>query len=438
MTTFVQTILAQLRTAVRGRVWLPGDDEFDQVRRPWNLAVEQSPCVVVEAADADDVADLLCFASANGVPVATQPSGHGATGRAEGSILLRTTCLDSISIDPSTMTARIGAGVRSGELQRAAAEHGLTALPGSSPVVTVTGASLGGGLSWFGRAFGWMADSILAADTVLADGTPRRVDAADPDLLWALRGGGGELAVVTALELRLRPAPTVFGGRQLWAGTHAREVAEVYRTMTETAPDGLTLWLELLHFPGSEPMVAIDSTFLGAEHTARDLMAATDRLPAPMTDTRAVMSVADLGQITAEPTNPGPGQSRGELLTALDDRALDALLTEPIAPLMSVQVRHLGGALGQPSDSPHGPLTEPYAVYMFGVPATPDRAEEIKVKQVDLATASPVSGRKPITFLSPAERLSDALPEASLRRLRRLKDTVDPNRIIHGNFGLSD
>ncbi|XSS44716.1 hypothetical protein ACQBAR_00515 [Propionibacteriaceae bacterium Y1685] len=151
-----------------------------------------------------------------------------------------------------------------------------------------------------------MADSILAADTVLADGTPRRVDAADPDLLWALRGGGGELAVVTALELRLRPAPTVFGGRQLWAGTHAREVAEVYRTMTETAPDGLTLWLELLHFPGSEPMVAIDSTFLGAEHTARDLMAATDRLPAPMTDTRAVMSVADLGQITAERPTPAP------------------------------------------------------------------------------------------------------------------------------------
>lgn len=435
MTILPRTTLAQLRSVVRGRVWLPGDAEFDQVRRPWNLAVEQSPSAVVEAADADDVADLLRFASTHRLPVTTQPSGHGATGRAQGAILLRTTRLDSVSIDPTAMTARIGAGVRSGELQRAAAEHGLTALPGSSPVVTVTGVALGGGLSWFGRAFGWVADSIHAAEVVLADGTPRRIEGAD-ELLWGLRGGGGELAVVTALEVRLRPAPTVFGGRQLWPATHAREVAEVYRSMTEIAPDALTLWLELLQFPGSEPMIAIDSTFLGAEHTARRLMVATDSLPAPVADTRAVMSVADLGRITAEPTDPGPGKSRAELLTALDDAALDTLLKEPIAPLMTVQLRHLAGALAQPSDSPHGPLTEPYAIYLFGVPATPDTAEAISVRQAEFATALPVSGRKPISFLNPAERLSDALPEASLQRLRRLKAEYDPTGIIHGNFPL--
>lgn len=438
MTILPQATLAQLRAVVRGQVWLPGDAEFDRVRRPWNLAVEQSPSAVVEAADADDIADLLRFASAHGIPVATQPNGHGATGRTRGAILLRTARLNSISIDPASMTARIGAGVRSGELQRAVAVHGLTALPGSSPVVSVTGAALGGGLSWFSRAFGWIADSIHAAEIVLADGTPRRIDAADPVLLWAVRGGGGELAVVTALELRLRPAPTVFGGRQLWAGTHAREVAEVYLEMTETAPKELTVWLELLHFPGSEPMIAIDSTFLGTEQTARDLTAATSGLPAALADTRAVMSVAELGRITAEPTEPGPGQSRAELLTALDNAALDALLSEPIAPLMTVQLRHLQGALAQPSDSPHGPLTEPYAVYMFGLPTTPESAEGIRVKQADLATALPVSGRKPITFLNPEERLSDALPAASLQRLRQIKDEYDPTGIIHGNFQLSD
>lgn len=436
MPVLSQTTLDLLRTAVRGRVWLPADTGFDHARLPWNRAVEQLACAVVEAADAEDIARLLRFASAHGVPVAPQPSGHGATGRTAGGILLRTARLDSVEIDPSALTARIGAGVRSGDLQRAAAGHGLTALPGSSPEVTVTGAALGGGLSWFGRAFGWIGDSIRAAEIVLADGTVRRVGASGTDVLWALRGGGGEIAVVTSLELRLRRVPTVFGGRQLWSVTHARDVAEVYRSLTEAAPEELTLWLELLHLPGAEPMIGIDSTFLGPEDTARELMRATDRLPAPQIDTRAVMSVADLGRITAEPAEPGPGQSRAELLTRLDDDALDALLSAPIAPLMTVQVRHLGGALARTSDSPHGPLAEPYAVYLFGVPRSPDDAESISIRQAELTAALPVSGRKPISFLNPSEQLSDALPAASLQRLRRLKLRYDPHGIIRGNFRL--
>lgn len=300
MPVLSQTTLDLLRTAVRGRVWLPADTGFDHARLPWNRAVEQPTCAVVEAADAEDIARLLRFASAHGVPVAPQPSGHGATGRTAGGILLRTARLDSVEIDPSALTARIGAGVRSGDLQRAAAGHGLTALPGSSPEVTVTGAALGGGLSWFGRAFGWISDSIRAAEIVLADGTVRRA----------------------------------------------------------------------------------------------------------------------------------------ELLTRLDDDVLDALLSAPIAPLMTVQVRHLGGALARPSDSPHGPLAEPYAVYLFGVPRSPDDADSISIRQAELAAALPVSGRKPISFLNPSEQLSDALPAASLQRLRRLKLRYDPHGIIRGNFRL--
>lgn len=432
-------LVQDLRGTVRGRVWLPGDPGFDDVRRPWNLAIEQPVSGVVEAAEAADVAALVGFAAREGVPIATQPSGHGATGRAAGAILLRTARLDSIEIDLVGNRARIGAGVRSGALQRAAAEHGLTALPGSSPVVTVTGAALGGGLSWFGRAFGWMADSAVGFDVVAADGTEHRVTAGtDPELFWALRGGGGDLAIVTAVEVALREAPAVFGGRLLWAGDHARAVAEAYRAMTDQAPDPLTMWLELLHFPGADPMVAIDSTYLGDERTARSLLRETAQLPEPLADTRAVMSVADLGAITAEPTDPGPGQSRAELLTRLDDRAIAALVDEPIAPLMTVQIRHLGGALAGPSDSPHGPLTEPYAAYLFGVPTDPTVARAITAKQSALAATLPVSGRKPVTFLNPSERLTGALPAASIDRLRRLKAVRDPAGLIRGNFGILD
>ena len=272
--------LADLRRAVRGEVLLPGDDGFDAARRPWNLAVDQPAAAVVTAADAADVAALVRFAARAGLDVAPQPNGHGATGRTEGAVLLRTGALDAITVDPVARRARIGAGVRSGDLQRATARHGLTALPGSSPVVSVAGAALGGGLSWFSRAFGWVADSVVAFDVVDAHGEERTVTAAtDPDLFWALRGGGGDYAVVTALELSLRDAARVHGGRVLWEGRHTGVVAETFRTITADAPRELTLWLELLHFPGAEPMVAIDTTFLGPEDEARDLLAALDRLP---------------------------------------------------------------------------------------------------------------------------------------------------------------
>lgn len=427
--------LSPLRRAVRGQVTLPGDPGFDELRLPWNRAVEQRVRAVVEAVDADDVVALVRFADEANITIATQPNGHGASGRTTDTILLRTGLLDEIHVDAEAQTAWIGAGVRSGQLQKATAEHGLTALPGSSPVVSVTGVALGGGLSWFGRAFGWVADGVRAFDVVDAGARLRTVTAVtDPDLFWALRGGGGDYAIVTALELDLHPAPEVFGGRLLWSGEHARAVVDAFRAATSTAPAELTLWLELLHFPGGEPLVAIDLTYLGGEEQARSHLGALGALPAPLSDTRRRMSVAELGTITGEPTDPGAGVSRGELVENLDDDAVEALLSSPIAPLMSVQVRHLGGAFTQPSDTPHGPLTAPFAVYLFGAPGVTGSADEITEKQALLAHALPVTGRKPVTFLNAAERLSDALPQESIGRLRRIKAEQDPRGLFRSNF----
>lgn len=435
MTILPTSILDELRAAVQGRVWFPDSVDFDEVHRPWNLVIGQDVLAVVEAADVDDISSLVRFARARGLSIATQPSGHGATGRADGAILLRTTQLNSIDIDPSSRTAMIGTGTKAGELQQVAADHGLTGLPGSSPVVTVAGVALGGGLSWFGRSFGWVGDNIRSFDVVDAEGHARQVSPdADPDLFWALGGAGSELVIVTGLEIQLHEAPEVFGGRQLWPAAQARKVADVFRSMTATAPDNLTLWLELLSFPGADPMVAIDSTYLGSEAEARSLMTATEALPEPLSDSRALMSVADLGTITAEPTDPSAGSSRAELLTSLDDAALDALLDTPIDPLLSVQVRHLGGALVRPTGNPHGALNESYCVYMFGLPITEEVAQSLVEKQADLADALPVSGRKPVTFLNPSESLKGALPESSLVRLRRLKEERDPTGVFRGNF----
>jgi hypothetical protein len=428
----------ELRAIVRGRVLLPGDDGFDQARRPWNLAVEQAVPAVVEVADDADVAAVVRFARAREMAVSAQPSGHGATTELDGAILLRTTRLDSLQIDPAARRARVGAGVSSGSLQAAAAPYGLTGLPGSSPVVSVTGVALGGGLSWFGRKYGWIADSVTAFDIVDAEGRQRRVTAGtDPGLFWAMRGGGGSFAIVTALELSLHRAPHLYGGRLLWPAEHAPDVMDAYRQMTAAAPDDLTVWLDLLHFPGSDPVIAVDTAYLGQAAAARDLLSPLDRLPRPLTDSRRTMTVAELGTITAEPTDPSAGSSRAELLTRLDDTAAKTLLADPIAPLMSVQIRHLGGAFTRPSDSPHGPITEPYALYLFGVPADPATTAAITAKQRALTGALPVSGRKPFSFLSPGESVADAFPPAALRHLRDLERHHNPRNTFRANFPIS-
>ncbi|WP_371783548.1 FAD-binding oxidoreductase [Streptosporangium subroseum] len=429
--------LNDLRSVLRGRVLAPGDDGFDQARRPWNLAVEQPVGAVVDAADAADVAALVRYARDAGLTVSAQPSGHGATGDVAGVILLRTAGLNELRVDSSTRVARVGAGVRWGQVQAVAGEHGLTGLPGSSPVVSVVGYTLGGGLSWFGRKYGWAADSVRAFEVVDADGARARVTAdSDAELFWALRGGGGDFALVTAIEFDLHPAPALYGGRMLWPADRAAEVLEAYRAITATAPDELTVWFDLLKFPGAEPLVAVDTTYLGDAAEGRSLLRPLQRIDQLISDSRDTMPIAELGSITAEPTAPGPGLSRGELLTGLDDTVAKTLLAEPIEPLLSVQIRHLAGALARPSDSPHGPLTEPYALYLFGVPAAPHTATALRTRQQELAgaLAPDISGRKPYTYLSPGETVATAFTPATLTRLRDIKRRRDPRNVLRSNF----
>ena len=200
---------------IDGRLAVPCDPDWDQARLAWNLAVDQQPEAVVFAESAADVAATVGFAAANGLKVAAQGTGHGAAPLPplDGTILLKTERMRGVAIDPEERTARVEAGVLSLELAEAAGEHGLTSLPGSSPDVGVVGYTLGGGLSWLGRQYGFACNSVTGIDVVTAAGEQRSVTADDdPDLFWALRGGGGGYAIVTALHLALLPIAEVYGG----------------------------------------------------------------------------------------------------------------------------------------------------------------------------------------------------------------------------------
>ncbi|WP_280355209.1 FAD-binding oxidoreductase [Nocardia otitidiscaviarum] len=427
-----------LRQSVRGEVLLPGDADFDTAAQPWNLAVTQRVGAVVTVADADDIAAVLAAARVAGVPVVTQPTGHGATGDIDGAVLVRTGRFDGIEIDAEARIARVGSGARWGAIQKAAAAHGLTGLAGSNPVVGVTGYTLGGGAGWFARRYGWASDAVRAFEIVAADGRPARVTAdSDPELFWALRGGGGDFAVVTGIEFELFPMPSVYGGRVLFPAERAEQVWETFQELTADAPAELSVWFQRVQIPNSPELVGLDLAYLGAVEQGRELVAAIDRLGGAVSDNRGPLSVDRIGEITAEPTDPSPALSHAELLTDLGAEVTKILVREPVAPLLNIQVRHLGGALAtaNPAGGARGPIAEPYLLYLLGLGLPQLRAAvSEKLRAVVDALGEHAPGRKPYTFLGAADAAAAAFDDAALARLRAVKRERDPHGVIRANF----
>jgi FAD/FMN-containing dehydrogenase len=432
-----------LRNAVRGRVLLPGEDGFDEAARPWAVGVHQPVAAVVEAENAADVAALARYAREAGLTVTAQPSGHGASGDVQGVILLRTGRLDWVEVDAEARVARVGAGVRWGRVLAETGKHGLTGPAGSSPAVTVAGFVAGGGISWFGRRYGWAADSVRAFEIVDADGEQVRVTAeSDSELFWALRGGGGDYALITSIELALYPAPSVYGGRIVWPAARTAAVFEAFRQITADAPRELSVWINrVAPPPPAPPMVTVDVTYLGGEAEAKALLAVFDEIGGSLSDSRGLMDLADLGTIAAEPIEPSPMLARTELLTGLDEATLATLADADLAPLLNLQVRHLGGALAEadPAGGAGGALAEPYMLYLLGL-RLPHLADAVRGKQAALieALGEAVSGRKPYTFLAPAENAAQAFPAGTLARLREIKRHRDPYGVFRANFPVLD
>ncbi|WP_194829584.1 FAD-binding oxidoreductase [Nocardia sp. XZ_19_231] len=427
-----------LRTDIRGNVLLPGDTAFDVAARPWNTAIAQSVAAVVEVADADDLANVVRYANRAGRTVVTQPTGHGATGDIADAILVRTGRLDTIAVDPTQRVARIGSGAQWGAVQTAAAAHGLSGLAGSNPVVGVTGYTLGGGFGWLARKHGWAAQAVRAFEIVDVDGRRGRVSAdSDPELFWALRGGGGDFAIVTALEIDLFELPQLYGGRVSWSAERTRDVFDVFTELTTDAPPELSVWLQRYQIPGAAPTVAIDFAYLGEEERGRELTSRLDTVTGVLADTRTTMTPDRIGTITAEPTEPGPSLSRGELLTDLGDVVIKTLIDAPVAPLLNIQIRGLGGALADTTreHGARGPVTEPYALYLLGL-GLPHLIDDVKTAFAtivdDLGTH--ITGRKPYTFLAPGESAEAAFDTATLTRLREIKQARDPRNILRANF----
>ena len=210
------TRFSELQSRLHGQVLTDTDEAWDSARQTFNVLVDQRPAAVVRVANADDVAETIRYAAQRGLRIAPQGTGHnaGPMDGLEDALLLRTDALQGVEIDVAARRARVGAGVRWGAVADPASEAGLAPLSGSSRNVGVAGYSLGGGMGWLGRKHGLQANALTAVEIVTADGELRRIDHDnETDLFWAVRGGGGNYGVVTALEFELFPAPEIYAGR---------------------------------------------------------------------------------------------------------------------------------------------------------------------------------------------------------------------------------
>jgi FAD binding domain/Berberine and berberine like len=443
---------ASLRARMAGRVVAPGEDGWDEARQAWNLAVDQRPALVALPESAEDVVAVVEFARTKGLHVAAQGTGHAAAplGPLHDTVLVKTSAMRKVEIDPKARRARVEAGVLWAEASVAAAEHGLAALAGSSPDVGVVGYSLGGGVGWLARRYGLAATSVLAVELVTADGRLVRADGdREPELFWALRGGGGSFGVVTALEFSLYPVREVCAGVLFWPMERASEILHAWARWVEGVPEEVTSVGRLLQFPPipeiSEPLrgrsfVAVEAAYLGSEPEGEEVLRPLRELD-PEIDTFTSMTPVELTSVHMDPEQPVPNAGDGMLLTSLPPEAVEALAAaagpESGSPLVSVELRHLGGALGRPPEG-HGALASldaAFALFAVGIAMSPEMkaAAEAHLGIVQSALAPWDAGRTCMNFTERRVDGGKLFAQETYDRLRMVKARYDREDVFRSN-----
>ncbi|MER5296112.1 FAD-binding oxidoreductase [Streptomyces pharetrae] len=438
---------------VRGPVLRPGDDGYAEEVTGFNLAALHTPDVVVGATGADDVVAAMRWASATGTPVAVQATGHGANFPVDHGLLISTARMTDVRVDPAGRTATVAAGTKWSHVMAAGAPHGLAGLSGTSTDAGVVGYTVGGGLPVLGRAYGFTADLVHSFQVVTPDGTLRDTDAdQEPELFWALRGGKGNVGVVTSLVMDLLPVPRLYGGSLYCHGEHAEPLLRAWAEWTRTVPDEMCSAYTILRLP---PIPQIPEPLRGGfwarvalawpgDPAEGEALIAPLRSAAPVAvDMVEEMDHADLDRIHLEPQDPLPARESCLLLRDLPADALDTLvaLAGPAAgadyPLLMVEVRHMGGALARPSAAEDAVCARDARYFMdsVGVLPAPPVAEAVERATRELygAMAPYGTGRTMVNIHGTpgdeADRARAWTPEV-YDRLRRTKATFDPDNLL--------
>lgn len=439
-----------LRGLCGGAVHLPGDPGYDSARMAWNLAVDQRPAAVAIPADAQQAAQVVRVAAAAGLRVAPQSIGHnaGPLGRLDDVVIVRTSAMDAVRIDPARHRARVGGGALWQSVVLAAAEHGFATLHGSSPDVGIAGYTLGGGIGWYARALGLATNSVTGLEVVTAAGEIVWADAEHhPELFWALRGGSGNFGIVTALEFRIFPFTTAFAGMLVWDAAMVEPVLRRWLQWTADAPDEVTTSFRVLRLPPlpviPEPfrgrnLVVIDGAVLASDERGAQILGPLRDLQ-PEVDTFARVPVQTLTGLHMDPEGPSPGVSHSAILDAMPEAAIHAFLDQARSDssVLVHELRQLGGTLSRPASGAGAMPTLPGAFLAFAgaIAATPELAVAGRRDTAAFAQAlAPFgSGRGYLNFQENPVDPATGFDPVTFGRLVTLKTALDPNGVLVGN-----
>jgi FAD/FMN-containing dehydrogenase len=443
--------LDALRTRMRGEVLEAGDPGWDAARQTFDLNVDQRPAFVAVPADEADVARIVDYARDHDLQIAAQSTGHnaGPLGSLDDVILVRSSRLAGVSIDAAARQVRVGTAARWRDVVPQLSELGLAALHGSSPDVGIAGYSLGGGMGWLARKHGLQTNSVTAFELVSADGRFVRTDAEhEPELFWALRGGGGNFGVVTAVEFAVYPVGRLYAGALFFPFEQASEVLHSWRELLPAAPEELMTWANLLQFPDlpivPEPMrgasfAIVIGAFLGDERDGRELLASLRGL-GPTMDTFAVVPPVSLANLAMDPPEPLPFVTGHRLLEGPSAAVIDGLVAAAGpgsgSQLAMLQLRHQGGALARTLPGAGARTTMPGDVTLFaggvGVQGVSSEGIEATLAAVDEAARGSHAGYYPNFVEEPADA-SAFFDRETWTRLRQVKTLYDPDDLFRGN-----
>lgn len=432
--------VARLRSSCAGIVATPDDDAYAAEVSTWNRAVELRPAVVVGAANVDDVVRAVRWAAELGLAIGVNATGHGAVPNADGALLINTRRMSEVMIDVASATATVSAGARLRDLTAAAAPYGLACVQGSSSSAGAVGFTLGGGLGVMSRTFGLATDRVLSIDVVTADGRLRTVDPNHhPDLFWALRGGKGNLGVVTSYRTALERLSTFYGGGLFFAGDHASVVLRGYRQWITEYTESTSSSVALLHLPPDprlpDPIrdrhvVHVRLAHVGDRREGERLAQQMRAVAPVLLDTLGEQPMTALDLVHLDPPDPTPTHERGQLLDEVTDDTVDVVLRHAAAensPLVLVEIRHLGGAIVRPPAIPSAVPGRTAPFLMFAIAPDVPPLADVSPRAVASLFDAVRPWRHPATlpnFLGRSFRPDDvaaAWPPATLDRLLEVK-----------------
>lgn len=446
------SVLAQLRARIAGEVFGPGDPGYREACAGFNRMVTHRPAVVALPENPFDVVEAVRFAAEEGLRVTVQATGHGTGVPIDGGLLVNTSRLDGVAIDPIARTARISAGATWKTVLTAAAPFGLAPLMGSSSGVGAVGYTLGGGFGWLGRRFGLASDAVRSFDLVTPDGTPRRItDSSSPELFWALRGAGaGSLGVVTAMEIGLVEVSTVYAGNLFYPVDDAEEIFARFRDWAPTRPEELTSAVAILNLPPTddvpEPLrggsfAVVRGCWSGDVDAGRRLVDEWREWRTPLIDMWDERPFTDADAISMDPVEPMPHLVTTEWFEDLPDDAIDVIArrVRPAAgsaPLVVVgEIRHAGGAVARAAAGAANDRARSGEFLLELIAAVPDPQGALAVESALRVTrqelAPFVTGAAYLNLVSGPERAARAYAAfgaENRRRLAGIKAAVDPSR----------